>query len=255
MLNRWTLSEKRALITGGTRGIGLAIAREFLNFGAEIFVVARNARNLENCLREWQRQDFKADGASLDISNPDNRNRLFQIINKKWDRLDILVNNVGTNIRKKTLEYSEEEYDHILQTNLHSVFDLCRKSYPLLKKSGNASIVNITSVAGLTHMRTGSPYGMSKAALEQLTRNLAVEWAVDNIRVNTVAPWYIDTPLTQPVLKNKKYLNEILSKTPLKRIGDPQEVACVVAFLCMPAAAYVTGQCIPVDGGFLINGF
>jgi Tropinone reductase 1 len=255
LLNRWTLNGKHALITGGTSGIGLAIAREFLNFGAEIFVVARNTRNINNCLREWQEKGFKADGANLDISNVDNRRELFRKIHRKWDKLDVLVNNVGTNIRKKTLEYREEEYDHILQTNLHSVFDLCRKSYPLLKKSGNASIVNITSVAGLTHLRTGSPYGMSKAALEQLTRNLAVEWADDNIRVNTVAPWYINTPLAQPVLKNKKYLSEILSRTPLKRIGDPQEVASVVAFLCMPAAAYVTGQCIPVDGGFLINGF
>ena len=116
-------------------------------------------------------------------------------VSKNWDSFNFLINNVGTNIRKKTIDFTAEEYMKVLNTNMISSFELCRLFYKMLKKSGNASIVNMTSVAGLTHLRTGPPYGMSKAALDQLTRNLSVEWAEDNIRVNSIAPWYIDTPL------------------------------------------------------------
>jgi Tropinone reductase 1 len=107
----------------------------------------------------------------------------------------------------------------------------------------------------LTHVRTGAAYGMAKAALHQLTRNLACEWAGDGIRVNSVAPWYIRTRRTSPLLADPDYLDEVLERTPLGRIGEPEEVAAAVAFLCLPAASYITGECIAVDGGFLRYGF
>lgn len=115
--------------------------------------------------------------------------------------------------------------------------------------------MNISSVAGLRHVRTGSIYGMTKAAMVQLTRNLAVEWATDHIRVNVVAPWYIRTPLAETVLRNPDYLNSVLDHTPMRRVGEPEEVSAAVAFLCLPAASYITGQCLSVDGGFEVNGF
>lgn len=251
MNNRWTLAGKKALITGGTKGIGSAIAQEFLSLGAEVTIVARNPADEQ--LESWRKQGCKPHLIVADVATTDGRQKIFEQINAAG--LDILVNNVGTNIRKSTIDYTENEYMSILQTNLISVFEMCRLAYPLLKTGDNSSIVNIGSVAGLTAIRTGAPYGMTKAALVQLTRNLAVEWAGSRIRVNTVAPWYIHTPLTEPVLNNPDFLNSVLSSTPMGKIGEPEDVAAIVAFLCMPAAAYITGQCIAVDGGFLAYGF
>ncbi|MCP3939924.1 MAG: SDR family oxidoreductase [Desulfobacteraceae bacterium] len=255
MLEKWKLEGMQALITGGTKGIGQAIAQEMLNLGAKVFIVARNADQIKECIQAWNDQGFEANGCAADIATTKGRKALFKILGDKWERLDILVNNVGTNIRKKAVEYSDEQYLSIINTNMHSSFAMCREAFPMLKKSDQGSVVNVLSVAGLTHLRTGAPYGMTKAAGHQLTRNLAVEWAPDNIRVNAIAPWYTKTPLVKNLLKDEAYTADILARTPMGRIADAHEVASVAAFLCMQSASYVTGQCIAVDGGFTINGF
>jgi len=252
--NRWNLDQKKALVTGGTKGLGLAIVREFIDLGAMVLAVARTQDDLTELKRKHP-DDSELLIFEADISKKHHRQKLFDYVSKTWDHLDILVNNAGLNIRKPTVEYHAEEYDTIINTNLSASFHLSRMFYPLLKKSGQGNIIFMSSVAGLTHVRTGAVYGMTKAAMVQLTRNLAGEWARDNIRVNAVAPWYIETPLAKQVLKDPKYLEEVLARTPLQRIGQPHEVAGAVSFLCMPAASYITGQCIGVDGGFLIYGF
>src|SRR5690606_30887791 len=159
------------------------------------------------------------------------------------------------NVRRRTLEYREAEWRALFELNLFAAFEMARLAHPLLVRHAASSIVNIGSVSGVAHVRTGSPYGMSKAALHQLTRNRACEWAADGVRVNTVAPWYIRTRRSQPVLADADYLDEVLERTPMGRIGEPEEVGAAVAFLCLPAAAYITGQVLAVDGGFLHYGF
>jgi tropinone reductase I len=252
---KWTLNNKKALVTGGTKGIGLAIAEEFLALGAEVLVVARSVEQLEGIVRDWQQAGLAAHGVAGDMSQRADREHVMEVIAKQWGRLDILVNNVGTNLRKKALDYAEAEYDQLMETNLKSAFQLCQLAFPLLKAAGQGSILNISSVAGLNHVRTGVIYGMSKAAINQLTKNLAVEWAADGIRVNGIAPWYIQTPLAEAVLKNPGFLNDVLSRTPMARVGQPEEVAAAAAFLCMPHASYITGQTLAIDGGFSVYSF
>jgi len=250
---RWSLQGKRVLITGGTKGIGYATVREVLTLGGTPLVAARDNELLQKQLSEWKEQGFAVQGMAVDLSSAQGRTALIDWISSSGG-LDALVNNVGMNIRKRSTDYTLEEFSTILNTNLISAFELSRGLHPHLAKS-KGSVVNVASVAGLTHLRSGSPYGMTKAALLQLTRNLAVEWAADGIRVNAVAPWYTNTPLAEAVLRNPEFLKEVLSRTPLNRIAEPEEVASAISFLILPAASYVTGHCLAVDGGFTVNGF
>ncbi len=254
-MKHWKLSNQRALITGGTKGIGLAIAEEFLQLGAKVFITARNEEQVKIQVEKWKGEGFDVAGFAADMSQSEDRHKLIAAVEEEWGGLDILVNNVGTNVRKRIQDYNDSEYRHIMQTNLDSVYELCKMAYPLLKAANQASVVNVSSVAGMVSIKSGVIYGMTKAAMIHLTKNLAVEWAADGIRVNTVAPWYIRTPLVEGVLAKPGYLKEVLYRTPMDRIGEPIEVASTVAFLCMPAASYITGQCLAVDGGFTINGF
>ncbi|ALD22325.1 SDR family oxidoreductase [Hymenobacter sp. DG25A] len=255
MITRWKLDKNVAVVTGASKGIGAAIAEELLQLGATVLAVARQPEALQQQVQAWQAQGLAAHGIAADVSTAAGHTQVRQAVADLQLPCGILVNNVGTNIRKPTAAYSPEEYQYLMATNLESVFGMCQELYPLLRETAGASIVNVSSVAGLTHLRTGAIYGMTKAAMLQLTRNLAVEWAPDDIRVNAVAPWYIHTPLAAGVLSNPEYLQQVLDRTPMKRIGEPAEVAAAVAFLCLPAASYITGQCLSVDGGFVVNGF
>ena len=256
--NRWSLEGQRALVTGASAGIGLAICRELLGLGAQVLMVAREATALERARAELEEEFPGPEDAVLalpaDVTDEEQR---AEILDWAADQggLHLLVNNAGGNLTRPALDYGEDQWRGIFETNLFSAFELCRAAHPQLARHATSSIVNIGSVSGITHVRSGAPYGMSKAALHQMTRNLAVEWAEDGVRVNCVAPWYIRTRRTSVKLADPDYLDEVLQRTPMGRVGEPEEVASVVAFLCMPASSYVTGECIAVDGGFLRYGF
>lgn len=243
---RWRLDGKTALVTGASRGIGKAVADQLLDFGATVFTVSRSKLDTYHP---------KHIPIQADITEDADQQEIIYQIRMNHEALDILVQNVGTNIRKAALDLTEDEYQSILNTNLHAAVRLNKRCHPLLKAAGKSRIVHVSSVAGQSHMRTGFAYGISKAGLEQLTKNLAVEWAKDGIRVNAVAPWYTKTELVQAVLEDQKYMQEVLYRTPMRRIAEPQEVADAVTFLCLPASSFITGQTLNVDGGFSIYGF
>jgi Tropinone reductase 1 len=254
---RWRLDGQVALVTGASVGIGRAIAAELMGLGADVLIVARDAAPLEATAAELAEEypDREVRHFVADVSDVEQRREIFDWLEDLRIGLNILVNNAGHNIRKAVMDYAEDEWRAIYETNVFSAIELSRFAYPLLRQHAASSIVNVGSVSGLTHVRTGAPYGSSKAALHQLTRNLACEWAEDGIRVNSVAPWYIRTRRTSDALAEPDYFDEVIGRTPMGRIGEPEEVAGAVAFLCLPAASYVTGECIAVDGGFLRFGF
>jgi Tropinone reductase 1 len=252
---RWTLSGKKALITGGTRGIGKAVVEEFCSLGAEVFFISRNENDVNIIAAELKEKGFTSHGAACDVTKAEDRTKLFNDIKTKWGKLDILVNNAGRNNRLKTIDTGENDLKELIEINMISFYEMCKLFYPLLKETGDSSIVNISSVASSISVGTGSSYAMTKGGINQLTRYLAVEWAKDGIRVNAIAPWYIRTRLTEPLLKKEEYLSRVLSRTPMGRVGEPYEVASLAAFLSMPASSYITGEVIAVDGGFLKYGF
>lgn len=254
---RWRLDGHMALLTGGSHGIGLACAKELLALGADLLIVARDAAHLDEVhgtlARAWPARRIEVFAADVAAEAP--RDALLSHIREQDWPVSLLVNNVGANLSKATLDYSTGEYEQLMQANLQSSFEMCRLVHPLLARRGDAAIVNVGSVAGLTSVGTGTPYAMAKAALHQMTRSLACEWGAQGIRVNSVAPWYIRTRRTAPALADAGYEARVLARTPLQRIGTPAEVAAAIAFLCLPAASYISGQCLAVDGAFLQYGF
>ena len=196
--HRWRLDGQLALVTGASAGIGLAIARELLGFGADVLIVARDADALEMARDELAEEfpDRDIHALAADVADDEQRREILDWVEDQGDGLNILVNNAGGNLSKPATDYTEDEWRGIFEINLFSAFELSRYAHPLLTRHAASSIVNVGSVSGITHVRTGAPYGMSQGRDAPDDPNLAVEWAEDGVRVNAVAPWYIRTRRT-----------------------------------------------------------
>uniref|UniRef100_A0A0E0BLR5 Uncharacterized protein n=1 Tax=Oryza glumipatula TaxID=40148 RepID=A0A0E0BLR5_9ORYZ len=241
--DRWTLAGATALVTGGSKGIGHAIVEELAGFGARVHTCARNSAELEASRRRWEERGLRVTATVCDVSARGDRERLVAAAAGEFGgRLDILVNNVGRTMFRAAAACSGEDFALLVATNLESCFHLSQLAHPLLLAAGGAGggggcVVNISSVAGTVGMPALAVYSMTKGGMNQLTRSLAAEWAGDGIR-ETIDPELIKSEM---------------DRLPMRRLAEPEEVAATVAFLCMPAASYITGQVVGVDGGRTIT--
>ncbi|KAF3617797.1 Tropinone reductase 2 [Capsicum annuum] len=256
---KWSLQGTTTLVTGGSKGIGFAIVEELAGHGATVYTCSRNEKELQESLEIWRKKGLKVEGSVCDLLSRTEREKLMQTAANVFDgKLNILVNNAGVVRHKEAKDFTEEDYNIIMGTNFEAAYHLSQIAYPLLKASQNGNVIFLSSIVGFSALPSTSLYSASKGAINQMTKNLACEWAKENIRVNSVAPGVILTPGIATAMKKSPQLKEEIDgcvvKTPMGRAGKPEEVAALIAFLCFPAAAYITGQIIYADGGFTANG-
>jgi dehydrogenase/reductase SDR family protein 4 len=244
------LSGRVAIITGSTRGIGRATAEAMARLGARVVISGRKADVCEKVAAELTEHGYEALPVACHIGHKDQLQALVDATVEKWGRIDILVCNAATNPVYGPLRgLQDDAWDKIMDTNVRSVFWLCNMVYPHMEKLGAGSIIFISSRAALIGNSVVGAYGISKAAEGSLARNLAVEWGPKNIRVNSIAPGLIRTDFAKALLENPERVKRAEQASPLRRIGEPKEVAGVAAFLAAEASSYITGQMIVVDGG------
>jgi NAD(P)-dependent dehydrogenase (short-subunit alcohol dehydrogenase family) len=255
ILEQFRLDGQVAFVTGASRGLGKAMALGLAGAGADVALAGRDAETLRPVAEEIEQAlGRRTLCVPLDVADLDAIPAAVAAILAHFGQLDILVNNAGTNVRRDSIDYLPEDWDTVLNTNLKGAFFLTQEVGKHMIARGRGKILNISSMTSYLGLPSVPAYSASKAGIQQLTKLLAVEWAEHNIQVNAIAPGWISTDLTAP-LKDKPELRArydwVLSRTPAGRFGDPEELAGAAVFLCSPAADFITGQTIAVDGGIL----
>ena len=251
----FNLTDKVALITGGNGGIGFAMAKAIGEAGATVVIAGRNEDKNRKSIEELNSLNVKCKSLIVDVVDENSCNTLIEDVVQAYGKLNILINNAGTNIRKRPEEYELKEWISIIDTNLISTFTCSKAVFKHFKNINSGKIINIGSMHSLFGAPLGSAYSASKGGVVQLTKSLANTWAKDNIQVNAVLPGYIDTTLTRQARVDIPELQKrVEERTPAGRWGDPDDLGGIAVFLSSDASNYVTGTAIPVDGGYSING-
>ena len=244
------LSGKVALVTGGSRGLGKAIAIAMARKEANVVICGRKQENLDGAVEEFSQAGLDVMTRVANVGKSDQVTGLFQAVEKRFGKLDILVNNVGMNILTPAVAEAEESlWDKTMETNLKGTYLASSRAVSLMKKAGKGKIINISSIAARRAARGMGIYCVAKAGVEMLTRVLAVELAKDHINVNAVAPSVVKTRFSQPFWSNEDLLNEIVKTIPIGRIAETDDVVGTVLFLASSLSDFITGEVITVDGG------
>jgi NAD(P)-dependent dehydrogenase (short-subunit alcohol dehydrogenase family) len=247
------LTGRKALVTGASRGIGQAIAEALASAGAEVALTARDVASLEETVSRIEASGGKAFAHALDVRDSTACGKTIEAAAAEMGGLDILVNNAGYEEVRPSLEVDEALWERIVDTNLKGAFFCAQAGARVMAKGGRGSIVNLCSLTSYVGIPTAVPYGSSKTGLLGMTRALAAEWAPLGIRVNAIAPGYFRTAMTEGFYADAGWEQSMLCKIPQKRFGRMDDLAGPVLFLASDASAYVTGHCIPVDGGILAS--
>jgi NAD(P)-dependent dehydrogenase (short-subunit alcohol dehydrogenase family) len=237
------------VVTGAGAGIGRAIANVFAAEGAHVFVTDLNGESAAGATAALVAQGLKATAMTVDVSRGQDVTALFREVERAFGRADVVVNNAGLNVRSDFRHLSDADWVKIREVNLDGVVRIARDAFGLLKASSAGSLINVSSIMGQRGLRQLAGYSATKGAVTALTKALAVEYAAYNIRVNSLAPGYIDTALTERFLKNPLVSKALLDKTPMRRFGTPEEIARAALFFASDDSLYVTGAELAVDGG------
>jgi 2-deoxy-D-gluconate 3-dehydrogenase len=246
----FSLPNKVALVTGAGRGIGRYLAQGLARYGADIIATGRTVSQLEEAAQEIRQLGRRCLVVPMDITQKADIEKGVEKAFQHFGRIDILVNNAGINIPKPALEVTEEDWRRVLDSNLTGLFFCCQAVGRIMVNQKSGKIINISSQTGTVAIQWRAAYCSSKAGVNLLTKVLALEWGPHNINVNAVAPTFIETPMTKPMLENPAFREMVLNKILLGRVGQPKDVLGAVIYLASGASDLVTGHVLLVDGGW-----
>lgn len=251
----FSLKGKTSIVTGAGRGIGRSIALGLAESGSNLVICSRTTIELEKLAEEIKKFGSEVLVIPCDIKNHEDIDNVINQAMERFQHIDILINNAGITKKHPAEKFTIEDWDNILAVNLTGVFVFAQKVGKIMLEQGNGSIINISSIASNQAVTQSIAYGASKGGVNMLTKTFASEWAEKGVRVNGIAPAYIETPLVKEVKNHRKeFAEEIVKRTPMKRMGQPEEVVGAAIFLASDASTYITGETIFVDGGWTAIG-
>jgi NAD(P)-dependent dehydrogenase (short-subunit alcohol dehydrogenase family) len=251
-LELFDLTGKVAMVTGSTRGLGEVTAKALAKAGADVAVCGRNRADLDRVSAAIKELGRDSSGFAVDVTLKDKVHEGVEQILKHFGRVDILVNNAGVNYRVPVLEFPEEAWDLVINTNLKGYFLVAQAVVPQMLERGYGKVINMSSIFGMTPLPSQLAYASSKGGVDQLTKVMALEWAKQGVRVNAIGPTYFETELVAEIRNDPERFNFINERTPMGRWGQPPELEGIVIFLASPASDFITGQTIYIDGGWTV---
>lgn len=249
-LKQFSLEGKVAMVTGSSKGLGEAAAMALAKVGADVAVCGRNRADIDRVVDRLKATGSRAAGFVLEVTSTDTVQAGVETILDHFGKVDILLNNAGTNYRVPVLEFPEEEWDRVINTNLKGYYLVAKAVVPQMIEHGYGKVINMSSILGRIGIINQLAYASAKGGVDQMTKIMAIEWAKLGVRVNAIAPTYFETDMVKQIRNDKERFDFINARTPMGRWGHLKEIEGLVIFLASPASDFITGQSIAIDGGW-----